>query len=83
MSGFSQSERAKCIRFLLGMIPPVDLNVWSLSAQTMFAVWSRLLKERGRHAKARVHALIRTFHAIRHHSGETMGEYVMHLSRLV
>jgi hypothetical protein len=33
--------------------------------------------------KARVHALIRTFDAIGQHSGETMGEYVMRLCRLV
>jgi hypothetical protein len=84
--GYGQSDHSRCIRFLLEMIPAEDADHFvaeRTTYNTMYAIWEQLVKEYGRHAKARVHALIRTFDAICQHSGETVGEYVMRLSRLV
>jgi hypothetical protein len=83
---YTKSDHAQCIPFLLQMIPPGDADYFvteRATYNTMDAIWSQLVKEYGRHAKARVFALIRTFDSASQASGENIAEYVLRLNRLV
>ncbi len=85
-NAYTQSEHAQCIPFLLQMIPPADADYFvteRATYSTMDAIWSQLVKEYARHAKARVFALMRTFDSASQASGETIAEYVLRLNRLV
>jgi hypothetical protein len=68
------------------VVPPGDADYFvttRASYSTMDAIWSQLVKEYGRHAKARVFALMRTFDSASQASGESIAEYVLRLNRLV
>jgi hypothetical protein len=85
-SQYSPSEHAQCIPFLLQMVPPGDADYFiteRASYNTMDAIWAQLVKEYARHAKARVFALMRTFDSASQAAGESIGEYVLRLNRLV
>jgi hypothetical protein len=83
---YTKSDHAQCITFLLQMVPPGDADYFvteRATYSTMDAIWSQLVKEYGRHAKARVLALMRTFDAASQASGESIAEYVLRLNRIV
>ena len=83
---YSTADHAQCIRFLLEMIPDVDADYFITERKTyntVYVIWSQLVKEYGRHAQARVHALIRSFDGATQSPGETIGDYVTRVSRLV
>jgi hypothetical protein len=85
-NSYTKTEHAQCIPFLLQMVPPGDADYFvteRATYNTMDAIWSQLVKEYARHAKARVFALMRTFDSASQASGESIAEYVLRLNRLV
>jgi hypothetical protein len=68
------------------MVPAEDSDYFTVENETycsMPLIWAQLVKEYGRHAQARVHALIRTFDAAAQAPGESIADYVTRLNRLV
>jgi hypothetical protein len=83
---YTKSDHAQCIPFLLQMVASGHADYFvteRATYSTMDAIWSQLVKEYGRHAKARVFALMLTFDAASQASGESIAENVLRLNRLV
>jgi hypothetical protein len=62
-NSYTKSDHAQCIPFLLQMVPSGHAGYFVTERVTyskMDVLWSQLVKEYGRHAKARVFALMRT-----------------------